>query len=110
MSRSHPKETIKNLKDLKDYKVVFESSAKWREIDGKHKIPFFVSTRDLTSPNRDPDRTIEFEGFFFGISLDVSPYEKLFNKERLNDADWRRDHDPEQIEALSLKERKLYLK
>lgn len=102
--------TIEGLEDLKDYKVIFESAAKWRDIDGQHKIPFFVTSRKLLSSQRDPKRTIDFEGFFFGISLDVSPYEKLFNKERLNDADWRRDHDPELIEALSLKERKLYLK
>lgn len=97
---------IDSLEDLKDYEHIFESSAKWREIDDKHKIPFYVTARNQQSSNR----TIDFKGFFFGISLDVSPYENLFDLERLNDEDWRADHNPDEIEALSMLERKMYLK
>lgn len=104
------KKVIKKLDDFKGYFCVVESEAKWRDIDGKSKVPFWISHSNKVSAFHDPTRRIDFEAFVFGITLDPSAMETLLDPNRLTDEFWSQDYKPDDIEGLAAKERRLYLK
>ncbi len=55
---------LKTISDVKNCECIVEAEARWREIEGKSKIPFWVSHRNSLFSMNDPTKKCDFEAFF----------------------------------------------
>ncbi len=103
------KKPVNSLEDIKDWRVFCESQMKWRQLEEKSHVPFWIARRELGYAADDPDEVREMEAFFFGINLDTEEYKKLVDPKRLNIESLEADFNLEKIEAMANRERKQFL-
>lgn len=103
------KKPVNSLEDIKDWRVFCESQMKWRQLEEKSHVPFWIARRELGFAANDPDESREMEAFFFGINLDTEEYKKLVDPKRLNIESLEADFNLEKIEAMANRERKQFL-
>jgi hypothetical protein len=103
------KEPVTTLEDIKGWRVFCESQIKWRQLEEKSHVPFWMVRKEAGYVANDPGRIREMEAFFFGINLDTEEYKKLVDPKRLNIESLEADFNLEKIEAMANRERKQFL-
>lgn len=103
------KEPVTSLGDIKNWRVFCESQMKWRQLEEKSHVPFWIARRELGFAADDPDEVREMEAFFFGITLDTDEHKSLVDPNRLNVANLLEDFDIDKLEVLANRERKEFL-
>jgi hypothetical protein len=105
----NPKEPVTTLDDIKGWRVFCETQIKWRQLEEKSHVPFWMARKDAGYSASRPVERREMEAFFFGINLDTEEYKKLVDPKRLNIESLEADFNLEKIEAMANRERKQFL-
>jgi hypothetical protein len=97
---------MKNPKQyVKDWNVVDSSSVDWIEVDNVGVLPARIVCRFDGIPKID-DRKTDFEVNYFGYEFDIKRMEKLFDRNRFNDANIKEDFPIELILNQSIASQK----
>ncbi|MFN7291754.1 MAG: hypothetical protein ACK5YR_00775 [Pirellula sp.] len=103
------KKPVNSLEDIKDWRVFCESQIKWRQLEEKSHVPFWIARRELGFAADDPDEVREMEAFFFGITLDAEGHKSLVDPNRLNIENLIEDFNTDKLQLMADRERKEFL-